>query len=101
MRLCNAYGPHCSDKGEARFTTAPDEWWCSNHLEDGFAIHLQSQRGPMPETEPIVETETAENDRFPELRIARRIGNLFEQIEDPNMKAFVLSWLTARYSTKP
>lgn len=54
----------------------------------------------MPETEVITETET-ENDRFPELRIARRIGNLFEQIEDPNMKAFVLSWLTARYSDGP
>jgi len=57
----------------------------------------------MPEVEDVTESEpestTEEGDLFPELRIARRLGNLMEKA-DPVMRVFLLSWLNSRYGER-
>ena len=53
----------------------------------------------MPEVEPTTEvTETdSDQERFPELRAARRIGNIMETIQDEEVRLFIVHWLRVRY----
>lgn len=64
-------------------------------------VRLQREKQHMPEeVETVIPEPTEESDIFPELGVARKIGRLMEKAP-PEMRAFLVAWLQARYGHEP